>query len=177
MGRRGPTPKPTAIKQAQGNPGKRTLSDNEPVPPTGEIVPPEWLSPEAKRFWFSMAPICVSMKTLTTADVQTFGRYCETFARWLEVRRFIAKDLKGSAVYQTGGGYWTERPEGAELRKLNKDLVIFEREFGLTPAARTRIQIQFGAGQAATPKAPAAAASNGFREKFLGGPIPISKGA
>lgn len=33
MAQRGRKPKPTALKELEGNPGKRTLNDKEPKPP------------------------------------------------------------------------------------------------------------------------------------------------
>jgi hypothetical protein len=38
-GSRGPAPKPTAIKKAEGNPGKRKLNTEEPEPVPGASVP------------------------------------------------------------------------------------------------------------------------------------------
>ena len=44
----GRKPKPTAIKKLEGNPGKRKLNKNEPVPAKGMPECPDWLLPEAK---------------------------------------------------------------------------------------------------------------------------------
>ena len=51
MGKRGPAPKPTALKVLQGNPGKRKLNDSEPTfEKTDEILkPPSYLSTYAKN--------------------------------------------------------------------------------------------------------------------------------
>ena len=50
MGRRGPAPKPTAIKILEGNPGKQKLNHNEPKPPTIIAIPkpPSRLLKDAK---------------------------------------------------------------------------------------------------------------------------------
>ena len=47
----GRKPKPTAIKELEGNPGKRKLNNKEPKPDKGMPVCPEWLPPEAKAEW------------------------------------------------------------------------------------------------------------------------------
>ena len=46
MATRGRKPKPTALKVLEGNPGKRPLNENEPIPPKGSIKCPSWLLPE-----------------------------------------------------------------------------------------------------------------------------------
>ena len=47
----GRKPKPTAIKELEGNPGKRKLNKKEPKPDKEMPVCPEWLLPEAKAEW------------------------------------------------------------------------------------------------------------------------------
>ena len=145
MGRRGPAPKPSALKRAADNPGKRQLNDNEPVPPAGEVLAPDWLTDDAKKIWEQLAPRMQAMQVLTTADVLTFGRYCELFARWHQLRElmwvgnratYVVKDESGKKVK-----YVAEHPANVELRRLTAQLLQHEREFGLTPSARSRIQI------------------------------------
>ena len=48
MAARGRASKPTALKVLEGNPGKRPLSDHEPIPPKGELKCPSWLLPRPK---------------------------------------------------------------------------------------------------------------------------------
>ena len=154
MGLRGPAPKPTALKEAQGNPGRRRLNDGEPVPLAGEITPPSWLSPAGREVWAQLAPNMTAMRVLTTADVWTFARYCELFARYLELRAFLAGKGPASTVYPIKGAdgttrYIAEHPQAAEYRRLHELLIKLEQEFGLTPSARSRINVESHAGPAA----------------------------
>ena len=55
MATRGRKPKPTALKVLEGNPGKRPMNMNEPVPPKGTVKCPAWLEPEAKKEWKRLA--------------------------------------------------------------------------------------------------------------------------
>ena len=48
MAERGRKPTPTAIKMLEGNPGKRQLNMNEPVPRAKAPRCPTWLEEEAK---------------------------------------------------------------------------------------------------------------------------------
>lgn len=160
MGRRGPLPKPTSLKAAAGNPGKRRLNDAEPLPPPGVVVPPEWLSEGALRIWSQMAPIAITMQTLTVADALTFGRYCESFARYIELKRFLMNKGASGTTYVVKGTdgksvrYVAELPQAAEYRRLHEILIKLEEHFGFTPAARSRIQVEKGG---ASPSAPATA--------------------
>lgn len=47
----GGKPKPTAIKELEGNLGKRKLNKKEPKPDKGMPVCPDWLLPEVKAEW------------------------------------------------------------------------------------------------------------------------------
>lgn len=158
MGLRGPAPKPTAIKVAAGNPGKRTLNDDEPIPPQGEIAPPDWIGDRARVVWAQVAPVLVAMRTLTTADLLPFARYCEAFARWLELNEFmIKKGPTGTTYAKTGKqevgadgkpkgkpkvDYVYELPQASEWRQLFGILQRFEDRFGLNASARSRIRVQ-----------------------------------
>ena len=47
----GRKPKPTAMKELEGNPGKRKLNKKEPVPGKGMPDCPKWLLPDAQEEW------------------------------------------------------------------------------------------------------------------------------
>ncbi len=49
LAQRGRKPKPTAVKQLEGNPGKRQLNANEPKPAARAPSCPKWLEDDAKR--------------------------------------------------------------------------------------------------------------------------------
>jgi P27 family predicted phage terminase small subunit len=142
MGRRGPPKKPTALVKLAGNPGHRPLPKNEPDPPPASLTPPAWVQGEAKKIWDEAIVPLVASKLARSVDVLVLARYCVLFAEWLRARDAIQvsavypiKDADGNVVRIA------ERPESSNLRKLNRELLIIEREFGQTPAARTRIQV------------------------------------
>lgn len=150
MGKRGPIPKPTALKVAAGNPGKRRLNEGEPVPPAGPIVPPSWLAEPSRQIWDQLAPIVMGMKTLTSADVFAFSRYCNCIARYVELDKFLMRKGASGTTYKVmdGNGKFRsirEIPQAIEYRRLHEILVRLESHFGLTPAARSRINVEPGA--------------------------------
>lgn len=151
MGARGPAPRPTAMNEARGNPGKRRLNEGEPLPPTGDVAPPSWLSPAGREVWAQMAPTMVKMRVLTVADAWTFARYCEAYARYLELRQFLAGKGHASTVYPVKNADGTTRclleiPQAAEYRRYHEILIKMEQEFGLTPSSRSRINVEMMGG-------------------------------
>ena len=68
MAKRGRKPKPTALKKLEGNPGKRPLTELEPLPPISVLRCPNWLLPEARKEWRRLAPALINMGVLTLAD-------------------------------------------------------------------------------------------------------------
>jgi len=102
MATRGRKPKPTALKVLEGNPGKRPLNENEPVPPKGSIKCPTWLLPEAKKEWKRLAPPLEAMGVLTIADISAFEGYCQAYSciynqscRRISAPAFAAKRGRG----------------------------------------------------------------------------------
>src|SRR5512146_3144589 len=84
MGLRGPTPKPTALKILEGNPGHRPLNPDEPMPTAGEPPCPPWLADEAKAEWDRIVPELSRLNVLTVIDGAALAAYCQAFARWAE---------------------------------------------------------------------------------------------
>lgn len=154
MGRRGPAPKPTALRLIDGGAGKRPLNLKEPIPPPGEPEPPEWLDDRARKVWDQLVPRLCRIGLARSIDGNALGRYCVTFVMWLDAVTFVrkhgsmypvrAEPKKGKDGREVPGRilYYREFPAAGEVRKLNQQLITLEREFGLTPAARTRIHLE-----------------------------------
>lgn len=156
MGARGPQPKPTVLKRAAGNPGRRELNANEPIPPAGDFVAPPWLDEQARRVWDHVAPVLISMKTLTVADVFPFARYCQLHARLHELHAFLmTKGVTGTTykVVDEAGKlrYIAELPQAIEYRRLLELVLKLEDRFGMSAAARSRINVQAVLGPAPEP--------------------------
>lgn len=106
--------KPTALKVLQGNPGKRPLPENEPVPPEGEVVRPKMRSKRATRVWDEYAPMVTAMGLLTPVDVPAFAMLCALIAE-------------------------SERdPEGMAAARIGRMESLFSR-FGMDPSSRARL--------------------------------------
>lgn len=127
----GRRPQPTALKVLRGNPGKRKLNAAEPKPPEGVVTRPEGLSAGAVVAWEELAPICLAMGTLTTADVRVFATVCELQATLTAAS--ASKDNIADPVASAGAV------------KLERDTAVVLRPyyalFGLEPVSRARVKM------------------------------------
>lgn len=82
LAQRGRKPKPTAVKQLEGNPGKRQLNANEPKPAARAPSCPKWLEDDAKKEWRRLAKQMEQLGILTEVDMAAFAGYCQAYARW-----------------------------------------------------------------------------------------------
>ena len=144
MATRGRKPKPTALKILEGNPGKRPLNENEPIPPKGNIKCPSWLEPEAKKEWKRLAPSLEAMGVLTQVDLTAFAGYCQAYARWREAEEFLSQH---GSIFKTPSGYVQQVPQVSIAQQNLKIMQSFATEFGLTPACRARIVASGGAAE------------------------------
>ena len=79
MATRGRKPKPTAMKELEGNPGKHPLNTNEPKPTKKAPACPKWLEPEAKKEWRRLAKQMEAIGILTEVDMAAFAGYCQAY--------------------------------------------------------------------------------------------------
>ena len=102
-------PKPTALKELEGNPGKRALNDKEPKPPKKAPRCPSWLEQEAKKEWRRMGKLLEQMGILTEMDMAAFAGYCQAYARWKEAEEFITQH---GTMIRTPNGYLQQGAAG-----------------------------------------------------------------
>ncbi len=138
MATRGRKPKPTALKVLEGNPGKRPLNKNEPKPENKAPRCPSWLEQEAKNEWRRMSKTLVAMGLLTQVDKAALAGYCQAYARWKEAEEFLSKH---GTIFKTPSGYIPQVPQVSIAQTYLKVMKDFCSEFGLPPAARTRIRV------------------------------------
>ncbi len=142
MGKRGPRPKPTPLRLIEGNRGHQKLNKNEPKPAPIAPTCPVALSGAAKREWRRIAPELERLGLLTRVDRAALAAYCEAWARWREAEKKL-KEL-GLVVRNSKMTGWMKNPWLLVADKAMEQIRAFASEFGLTPAARTRIQVPKG---------------------------------
>ncbi len=157
MGRRGPPPKPRAIREIEGTVG-RGASANRLEPIYDPCVPdkPKGLSPSARRIWDGLVLEMESTGVLRRVDAAALANLCEDQAHIDELRSGLRKALtslrkeKGKAVLGnplvhfglTNGG----RRIMSMIGEISNRLMVQRREFGLTPASNTRVEGNGGNG-------------------------------
>ena len=150
MGKRGPPPKPTAIKMLEGNPGKQKINRAEPKPPAPQKAPnpPQRLLPDAKKEWRRLAPALLGMDVLTEVDLAAFAELCQTYAYYIITDRKILEVGEAGvfAMQKTTTGYIQQHPLLSLRRQYYDQWRRGLADFGLTPAARSRLEVGENAG-------------------------------
>ena len=143
MGRRGPAPKPGIIKLIEGNPGKRKINRREPQPANDAPRCPAWLTPEAKAVWRRVVPQLRRMGVLTLVDGDALAAYCQVYARWKAAEEFLATHGDTYPLRDEHGKVrcLQQFPQVSISRNLLQLMKAFQQEFGLTPSARSRLEL------------------------------------
>lgn len=133
---RGRRPKPTRMKILTGNPGKRPLNDDEPMPNTSIPECPPELGPLARREWNRLAGELASLRLLTNLDRAALAAYCGAYALWAEATEAIQKF---GAMVKSPTGYPIQSPYVSIANRQTELMMRIASEFGFTPASRSRI--------------------------------------
>jgi P27 family predicted phage terminase small subunit len=135
---RGRKPQPTAIRRANGNPGKRAYNHAEPQPPKDLPDCPPHLSDIARAEWERVAETLHDIGVLTSVDRAALAAYCQAYGRWVEAEEQMKKT---PAMLKTPSGYVQQSPW---MSVANKQLEIMGRymvELGMTPASWSRVAV------------------------------------
>lgn len=139
---RGRPPKPTAVKAAEGNRGRRPLNRRE-LELTSEIPrPPAWLDKLAKREWKRIIIHLHNLGVLNEIDQTQLGMLCSALSTLIKARRqvdAIAEDKQLMVKTPNGGVMMNPL-----LSIVNRQIEIVHRlgaDFGMSPVARARVLI------------------------------------
>lgn len=144
MGARGPQPLPSAIKKARGT-YRPDRAANE-APAIGRPRCPAWLSTDGKKEFRRVAKLLGDMSLAGAADENAITRYAATWVRWRQVVAALdTAGLSGSLqVYKDESGRVKTIQVGALatlVRGLGEELGRLEASLGMTPSARSRINV------------------------------------
>lgn len=131
MGKRGPAPTPTALKLTRGNPRGKKINDAEPTPTLEIPHCPDHLDDEARSHWNFIVPKLFAANLLSEVDGIALAAYCQTWSRWIQAEAAL------KSVGMRDGVTSQLRAVQSTLDQMHRYLV----EFGMTPAARSRIRV------------------------------------
>lgn len=135
----GRRPKPTALKQLAGNPGKRPMNEREPRPHAGMPTCPKHLTGEARREWRRMGRELLALGVLTSVDRAALAAYCLAWGRWVEAEGQVAKL---GTIVKTANGNLIQNPYLAVANRAMEQMTKLAGEFGMTPSSRSRVHAQ-----------------------------------
>ena len=133
----GRPPKPTELKRAQGNPGKRPLPNLATVTPLPQVKAeaPKHLSKDMKKLWTDLRSHAV---WIADTDQPILEMLCEKLDR----REDLIKKLKASDyVLFTDKGYAYPNPIVGMLSTLEVEIAKMFSQLGLTPTDRTKLGV------------------------------------
>lgn len=138
MGKRGPAPAPTSLKIVKGEKPSR-INRNEPRPDPSETPEcPEWLSEEATGVWEALVAPLHAKGLFTPWDVEAFTVFCEAVVH----HRQACQAVTNSDILVKGAqGNMVKNPALQIVRDTSQTIRAFAQEFGLTPSARSGIQL------------------------------------
>lgn len=131
--------KPTAIKKLEGNIHKERMNEYEPKLDLSIPVPPNHLTAVAKREWRRVSPILFKAGVLSEADRSALAAYCDAYALWVYSSNKLKK--RGSMIQTSPNGYEQQSAWVSIRKQALADMHKFLTEFGMTPASRTRINV------------------------------------
>jgi phage terminase small subunit len=155
MGRRGPPPKPTDIRLLEGNRGRLKINPNEVQYDRAIPDKPEGISPAASKIWDDLVREMGGAKrgsVLRRVDQRALWQLAEDEALLAEAYqglwRMQSAVKRKAQAEKTGPGLGAllsimgmsqGRLAMCAIRDLAARVVVERREFGLTPASRTRV--------------------------------------
>lgn len=139
----GRRPTPTELKLVRGNPGKRPINKSEPQPARRIPSAPDHLSSDGQVAWGRLTVLLDRMGVLTEADGFALERLCDCYAEILALRDVI--DAQGRTYETTstqGELVLKANPAVTMLADVDRRFKSYLVEFGLTPAARSKVQVK-----------------------------------
>lgn len=137
MGRRGPSPTPTAQLKLLNSREVASRKD-EPQRDIAAPAPPSWLGAMARDEWRRVVPQLLHDGVLSKDNRAALTVYCEAWDEFHLAKRRLRKDgyfVPGSL------GSLVAHPAIQLLNHASARILRFAQEFGLTPSARARLSV------------------------------------
>lgn len=137
----GRPPKPTEVKRALGNPGKRPLPNppgpGEGLPTSGDVPSPPALGIDGMRLWTQVWTAGKSWLS-PAADSHVVTLLCQAFDEAEEIRRALTIG-EVPRFYKLPNGSYVTHPLVAQLKELRTQSTAWLSALGFSPSDRARL--------------------------------------
>ena len=133
MGRK---PKPTHLKIIGGQKKPSRYNHDEPPANVGTALAPSWLSVRAAELFDQIGGTLHGMGIASPDDMHALALAASRLEE-IEILTAVIEDA--GRIYQTEAGLWKARPEVAMRNEAMRHAQSLLAEFGLTPAARSKV--------------------------------------
>lgn len=153
--------KPTALKEAEGNPGKRRLGTVDIASDPAEPAIPLWLSAEARAIWRQEVPELMKLGILRKSDALLLGCLFDSVAKLALAESELSAQAaqqaaklkaekkgpsnRGALLMRYKSGALAHNPLIAIINREKENIRKFGTEFGMSAASRSRLMIDSGA--------------------------------
>jgi P27 family predicted phage terminase small subunit len=146
MGKRGPQPTPSEVLKQRGTFRADRAARNE-AQPIGKPTCPAWLTDkDARKEFRRVAKLLAEMRLVGAADSNMLARYCTAWVRWRRVVQTLMSNPGAEfATYKDEQGKIKSIQVSALhsiARSLAEELSRYEGSCGMSPSARSRIEVQ-----------------------------------
>jgi P27 family predicted phage terminase small subunit len=140
---RGPAPIPTAIKAAEGNPGKRRLNHSELLHEPEAPPCPRWLDARGRKEFHKLLGELIKMKVLREVDQIQLANLCDAYSILITAREALAKLApEKQLLVKTPKGAVQQNPLLSVVNTQRQIISRLAAEFGLSPSARARLTLE-----------------------------------
>jgi len=146
----------------QGNPGKRKLSEKEPEPQLGIPACPAFIKGAGRKEWKRITGELYTLGLLTAIDRAALAGYCIAWGQLEEVEQELARmkkayrelarlkkknkdivvEASNGMIRMTSHGNAVMEPLLFIRKQAMETMHKFLVEFGMTPASRSRIEVE-----------------------------------
>jgi P27 family predicted phage terminase small subunit len=127
--------KPTALRVLHGD-EKRYINTDEPTPAPGRPEPPADMEGAARAVWDYIVPELDAMNLVTRPDRDQIAAYCEAVALHAQALAFIRK---AGVLIRDRDKAVRVNPAARVVNAQQRSMLLWAREFGLTPSARAHL--------------------------------------
>jgi len=133
---RGRPPKPTEIRELEGNPGKRPLPEPVRIQGKAALEKPRGMPKAAQEAWDLIVPSLLEVGVVDGVDALALEAMCLAYWQMKEAEKLLKKD----GILSTGSqGQLVEHPAAGTMRAASSLFAKYAEQYALTPVARTRL--------------------------------------